>query len=737
MSFPKLIYGLLNFLQLLYLIRFQLLMLLLITFARFLIFNFGAGKDFLMGLFDLPRFWNLFWFAFFSFMLSLTVMALIVVTITHGEERFQIEYGAKLEFIKSKCFQKILFVVGFICPLPLFTGVFWLGDSRLYWQIGGAVAGLGAVILVLFAAKFFAGRRDKKGWRASLTARVGNLLKRIPPEYGKGYLERKDDTVSFYPEHVYSFAVTFVFLCFYVTGFILWNLVYTPSAYQVNRFTFGVTSISYVMILLTLLCSLFSGFAFLFDRYRIPTLIVVAVILFFAQLNHTFDVRPLENNQALAPAEMLEKKRDHPYIILVAANGGGIQAAAWTTKVLKELVNECKKLDARENGCENSITLISSVSGGSVGTMFFVNSYDDTGHLSEDRLNKTVALAEESSLDHVAGGLVYADFVRNIRIFDYISSQDRGGALERSWLDNVKKTFPGDAQVIDGLNGYLSSWREDARTGKRPAVIFNSTVVETGDRFLFSTSDIWRPEKENSVESLPCDNKHKTLFRGWDRFYNFSAEKDLKRDIKITAAARLSASFPFVSPAASMKALPENTPREKSNWEKTLEGRHFVDGGYHENYGIASLLDWLDEGLCLNQTALPKILIVQIVGDHVFYEKKAESVGSGWFEQTMAPAQTMLGVRGTVQLARNESELKLFLRYWKGKNISIEKTVFEYVPEKDNEMAPLSWHLTPDQKDNINSVWKRACNPGDKNNEALKAFRQFIAPGIESISVCQ
>jgi hypothetical protein len=63
---------------------------------------------------------------------------------------------------------------------------------------------------------------------------------------------------------------------------------------------------------------------------------------------------------------------------VVAVNGGGIQAAAWAAQVLAGLEEAC-----REEGCgrefDEEVRLISSVSGGSVGTMYFVNEYTD-GH---------------------------------------------------------------------------------------------------------------------------------------------------------------------------------------------------------------------------------------------------------------------------------------------------------------------------------------------------------------------
>ena len=46
-------------------------------------------------------------------------------------------------------------------------------------------------------------------------------------------------------------------------------------------------------------------------------------------------------------------------------------------------------------------------------------------------------------------------------------------------------------------------------------------------------------------------------------------------------------------------------------------------------------------------------------------EKKNCDLGNSWYSQAIAPASTLWNIRSSVQLERNESELKLFLRYWR------------------------------------------------------------------------
>src|SRR5262249_27402625 len=71
------------------------------------------------------------------------------------------------------------------------------------------------------------------------------------------------------------------------------------------------------------------------------------------------------------------------------------------------------------------------------------------------------------------------------------------------------------------------------------------------------------------------------------------------RDLRAATAARLSASFPYVSPAArSHLGDPDSALA------------HVVDGGYYDNYGVTSLVEWLD--YALGKGLLDEVLVIQI-----------------------------------------------------------------------------------------------------------------------------
>ena len=188
-------------------------------------------------------------------------------------------------------------------------------------------------------------------------------------------------------------------------------------------------------------------------------------------------------------------------------------------------------------------------------------------------------------------------------------------------------------------------------------------------------------------------------------------------NIPVVTAARLSASFPYVSPAARP--------------DVAGPGSHLVDGGYYDNYGISSLVEWLDEELRTNQD-IEEVLIIEIRGSPTppsyTYDDANECPpkpsadaedrrsNPGWFYQFTAPLRTVLGVRSTGQRTHNDLELNLMVDKWDEQDeanerdgqggqephrVEITRALFEF----DGRDTPLSWHLSAGDKERIRENW--------------------------------
>ena len=137
-----------------------------------------------------------------------------------------------------------------------------------------------------------------------------------------------------------------------------------------------------------------SGFvAFYFDRYRIPFLIPLVLYLgagsFSRENDHFFPSQKVEPPEQVTPGIALEKG-EHDTVIVIAATGGGIQSAAWTGNVLAQL----KEAFGDVPQFDRSVRLVSSVSGGSVGAMYFLHAYQN-GVLPSGRKNCARALSSQ------------------------------------------------------------------------------------------------------------------------------------------------------------------------------------------------------------------------------------------------------------------------------------------------------------------------------------------------------
>ena len=472
----------------------------------------------------------------------------------------------------------------------------------------------------------------------------------------------------------------------------------------------SVPALSYVLIAMLVATWILSTITYFLDRYRVPLL--VPLFLFcvisgqFPQSDHYFEMRDGVSVIGVDPADALTShlpsdvkpwlRSKNGEVVVVATAGGGIQAAGWTAKVLTGLQEECSSVSGGSVNFANSIAAISAVSGGAVGTLFFANSYNTSAtspgfQPPAGGMEEIVRQAEGEALSDTVWAMVYVDPFRTLFPYFRFSEQqkkmDRGYVLEQIWANR------------GGIHAYLSNWREGVAEGKRPVVIFNATVAETGQPFLLATTDF----DTNAGTGAETDAKRRTLNEAYKN-----------ADLPVVTATRLAASFPYVSPASRpLSSKPE---------------QHLVDGGYFDNFGVDSLTAWLDQALTsLKEQAHPShILFIEI---RSFPYGISNDVGTkGWFYQAYAPIEGLMSVRTTAQLVRDREKLKLLTEKWHANDVVIEEAQFTF-PGQD---APLSWQLTKKEKDAIDVNWDETLNKAaSPNRQAIATVRKFCS-AVES-----
>ncbi|WP_071824570.1 patatin-like phospholipase family protein, partial [Microcystis aeruginosa] len=473
-------------------------------------------------------------------------------------------------------------------------------------------------------------------------------------------------TQQFLEGHLSNIA--FFIVAFIVYGIIGWK--FQPQS-QPSDQKKEAAALMYVMLILMMIAPLSGSLTFYFDYYRVPVflLFVVIVALMYAlfKVDHFFELNlneakkydPKDFKKAIEKRLEYQEEEKEKTLVVVCASGGGIQAAGWIVQVLTGLQ------DMLGNSFTKSIGFISSVSGGSVGTMYYLDRFADQGYPESKEFENIFKSATEDSLDAVGWGLAYPDLWRIIGLpFLAPKMCDRGKVIETDWQGELKN--PNSKQ-------FLSTWSEQILNGKIPIPIFNATLVEDGRRFLISPMTFCKPSSNKSVD-------FNTLYAGYD--------------IDVVTAARLSATFSYVSPIS--RYVGEN----KNQKGKGKGNYHIADGGYFDNSGVVTMVEWLNEWLEPNKGLnIKRVLLLQINAFPKTEPSKNESGGGGWWQAIIGPLLTLFSVRDTTQLSRVSTEVELLQQRWKNQvKIAYCPIFFPKNGKNGENKPPLSWQLTEKQK---------------------------------------
>ena len=136
-----------------------------------------------------------------------------------------------------------------------------------------------------------------------------------------------------------------------------------------------------------------------------------------------------------------------------------------------------------------------------------------------------------------------------------------------------------------------------------PAFTLNTTVVETGDRFLLSNYSAFS-EPVGREQILPAGS-FLGVYGRETLIHPPITGRGGYADISLSTAARLSASFTYVSPPARL-------PFEMS-FDKGQSAYHFVDGGYYDNDGTNSVIEFLRSAKdALPHKGILPVLLIEI-----------------------------------------------------------------------------------------------------------------------------
>jgi Patatin-like phospholipase. len=693
--------------QYVFFLRFPLLIALFMVLLPFL-----AGEDsprIIQNWFELD-FTGMVIVTCLSILLAGTVMYAAAVLFIHIAKRNDLPFWrSQHEQLKSgedvsqrfpDWFNRWWFPISGLLAVPIVMAC-WRRSTNLPYRDRTSAILLGilcSLLFVIVAEVYHHWRKDKQS-KPSTAQKLEPVMARVLPDKGVQSIKKGLDT-----EHDSIFRRGYAFV-FFAVAFIIYIIGFFLLQPDRQTLPEAVPAIAYVLVLLMTLALVLSALSLLLDKYRVPVLLLLLVYLTWqykvSDIDHYYKIDRSEcpKNQNVVNYRFTNAYDDwakqhapdtYPTIVVVAASGGGITAALWTAHVLSNLQRD---VDLKHQ-FGDSITMISAVSGSAVGSTYVINAFTSDGAPKDDvKLQAIKDQAARSSLGAVGWGLIYPDFWRALPTFFLPKELDRGWALEKRWGAGI---IPAETS--------MRTWQEGIRQGWRPVPIFNATVSETGERLVITPVDLLTtPVNSFTTQEQSPDFRwpvRKLLYPG--------------DDIAVLTAARLSATFPYVTPMAR--------PDATDNCQENIY--HVADGGYTDNFGILSALGYLREIEGKLQAERRKVVLVQIRASNPDTLPSPENNPS-YFSMATGPFKTLLRVRTPVQVARNTALVEALRYEWQQKQIGqLDTVIFQL-----NNASPLSWHLSPTEIDAVQTEWVDR-----KNHCELVTLKRLL--GVTGLSEC-
>ncbi len=300
-----------------------------------------------------------------------------------------------------------------------------------------------------------------------------------------------------------------------------------------------------------------------------------------------------------------------PKLVIICVSGGATRAAYWSATVVDRLGQEVGLGDNKE--FHRHVRLISGASGGMVGMSYYLKWLYD--QLPEA---KRIVRTDCGRPIPMLGKQENVAWPQEIPIYS-LRPVVRYMALKNSWKMFFPRTSsdPVDRGIIleqdwNALRFPFTDFAEAEGQGKLPSLVFSSMTVEDGRRLLISNLDLHFLVKERPLPTSP--NRLMAISRGSELSarnpkgdflsnYSLSAIEFFKvfpkRDnpILLSTAARMSATFPYVSPAVN---LPSEPPLR------------VVDAGYYDSYGVNVAASWIFQNRQWIREKTSGVLLVQV-----------------------------------------------------------------------------------------------------------------------------
>jgi hypothetical protein len=388
-------------------------------------------------------------------------------------------------------------------------------------------------------------------------------------------------------------------------------------------------------------------------------------------------------------ADATEANRRRRPIVLISVSGGGLRAAVWTLAVLQKLEREfaLRGLDFPARA-----RLICGASGGMLGAAYYVATLPDRntrletiqaiqaarlrndGPFQPERWTEMtghLARLEHDFLTPIVKRAVYNDIPGLFSPFPNLS--DRGKALEEAWRDELGTASPMYGKAgVGALDLSFADLRDREADGDCPSLVFSPMMIEDGRRLLISNLDLrYVAANTGSRIDFAGPVKNGNIPYSIEALELFRMFPEAKRTFKLSTAVRMSASFPYFSPAVSLPTIPK---------------RRIVDAGYYDNFGVSLAASWLfsnrnAEWIEANASRIVLIQIRASVSESERILKKVpredDDLVERSFEELVSPPEGLYNGLFAAASFRNDGQLELLSAYTRSNSAKRARRKFE------------------------------------------------------------
>ena len=459
----------------------------------------------------------------------------------------------------------------------------------------------------------------------------------------------------------------------------------------------------------------------------------------------------------VAPSSQPSTSRPATPMVFVAAAGGGIKAAAFTSATIDCIFIGTPSAGAgtdapypsevTDDACATGdnwqrLFAASGASGGSVG-IASVLAQRATGEVPDGWVK------DQLGRDLLSPEIAWQLFVEVPNaVVTFNPSLDRGEVLQESW----RRELADDGADPGGMPFFADRSQEDAWAD--PLVFFSGTNLNDGCRVNISPARSAAPGRDTSVAVDAADppvlgplgTRHGPCKDQRVERAGVAPDQAGTRDlvdflcgdnIDLATAAFLSARFPFVSPTGTIRC-----PDEGDDDDETIDSLSIGDGGYRDNSGAASIMDtWavLEPLVAAYNAEHEQCIVPLFVEINNGYAGLGGPGVSSDVAQLVAPALGAARVfsdlsYGPIEQAAAEFSRELAPDLEVTSDGKVLRTRFFRVSLVDHPgvTAPLGWSLSGAAVDDL--VGQLGL---EENKVPLTSLRDLLAPGRGSRLTCE